>query len=94
MLLKIYPIYLSAVSTVNISFLFPIIVGLILGSFTFMKLIKICFDNFYTKTYYTIIGFSLGSLVILLPDLGFNVSTLVGVLLCFLCFRVIRKIET
>lgn len=59
MLLKVYPPYLLAISTVNISILFPLAIGLILGGATFMKLIKICFDKFHTETYYTIIGFSL-----------------------------------
>ncbi|MBR6505139.1 MAG: DUF368 domain-containing protein [Clostridia bacterium] len=59
MLLKVYPTYLSAISTANVSTLFPFAIGIILGGFIFMKLIKICFDKFHTKTYYAIIGFSL-----------------------------------
>lgn len=59
MILKVYPTYLSAVANINISILVPIIIGLIIGGLFFMKLIKICFDKFYEKTYYTIIGFSL-----------------------------------
>ena len=59
MLLKVYPTYLSAISTINITILFPFAIGIIIGGFIFMKLIKICFDKLHTETYYTIIGFSL-----------------------------------
>jgi len=59
MLLKIYPTYLSAISTINISILFPFALGLILGGFTFMTIIKLSFDKFHAQTYYSIIGFSL-----------------------------------
>ena len=93
MLLKVYPTYLSAVSTLNINILFPIATGLILGGFIFMKFIKFCFDKFYIKTYYSIIGFSLGSLVILLPNVGVDFTTFIGLLLCVLCFRFSRKLE-
>lgn len=93
MLLKVYPTYLSAVSSLNISILFPFAIGLMLGGFIFMNLIKYCFNKFYTKTYYTIIGFSIGSLAILLPEFGFNFGTLVGLLLSCICFWASTKIE-
>jgi len=63
MLLKVYPSYLAAVSAVNINFLFPIGIGLILGGFVFMKIIKLCFDRYHTQTYYAIIGFSIRFIV-------------------------------
>jgi len=92
MLLKVYPTYLSAVSTLNITILFPFGIGLMLGGCIFMNLIKYCFTKYYTKTYYTIIGFSIGSLVILLPKFGFDFSTLVGLLLCGICYRVSKNL--
>ena len=92
MLLKVYPTYLSAISTVNIGILFPFAIGIILGGFIFMKLIKICFDKFHIQTYYTIIGFSLGSLAVLLPEIGFDFGTFVGILLCCGCYCVSKKI--
>jgi len=92
MLLKVYPTYLSAISTLNFTFLFPIAIGLILGGFIFMKIVKFCFDKFHTQTYYTIIGFSIGSLGILLPEFRFDISTLVGLLVCVGCFIFSKKI--
>jgi len=92
MLLKVYPTYLLAVSTLNISILFPFAIGLILGGFIFMKLIKICFDKFHTITYYTIIGFSIGSLAILLPEIRFDFNTLFGLFLCYICFCISKNL--
>jgi len=92
MLLKVYPTYLDAVSTINFTILFPIAIGLILGGFIFMKLIQLCFTKFHSQTYYTIIGFSLGSIAVLLPECDFDFSTLVGVLLCGACYWVSRNL--
>ena len=92
MLLKVYPTYLSAISTVNFNILLPFAVGIILGGFVFMKLIKICFDKIHTKTYYTILGFSLGSLAVLLPEISLDFGTFVGMLLCYGCYLLSRNL--
>lgn len=67
MLLGTYEIYLNAVSSVNISILLPMGIGLIIGGMSFLKLIQYTFEHYFSQTYYIIIGFVLGSLPILYP---------------------------
>lgn len=67
MLLGVYDIYLASVSTVNLYVLIPMGIGLILGGLIFLCIIKFCLKKFHAQTYYSIIGFVLGSVVILFP---------------------------
>ena len=67
MLLGTYDVYLNAVSSINISVLFPMGIGLALGGLTFLKLIQYAFEHYFSETYYIIIGFVFGSLPILYP---------------------------
>ena len=67
MLLGIYELYLDAVSIIYLPFLFPLLIGIFLGSIFFMKLTKFLLDKFYPQTFFAIIGFTLGSVFILYP---------------------------
>lgn len=91
MILKVYPTYLSAISILNVNILFPLGIGIIVGGFIFMKLIKICFDKVHSATYYSILGFSIGSLAVLLPEIGFDFGTFIGILLCCVCYWISKK---
>lgn len=71
MLLGIYGSYLEAVSIIYLPFLFPLCIGLLMGSIIFMKIIKLLLDKFYPQTFFTIIGFTLGSILILYPRFFF-----------------------
>lgn len=75
MLLGVYGIYISAVASLNLHVLIPLGLGLIVGSYFFMKLTKFLLDNFYVQTFYAIIGFTVGSIFVLLPDFstGFDI---------------------
>ncbi|MCF0125118.1 MAG: DUF368 domain-containing protein, partial [Clostridia bacterium] len=68
MLLNIYHTYILAVSSLYYPVLIPLGFGLILGCLICMKLTKYLFKNFYPQTFYTIIGFTLGSVLVLMPD--------------------------
>lgn len=81
MLLNVYPIYLSSVSSLYFPVLIPLGVGLVLGCIICMKMTKFFFEHFYAQTFYTIIGFSIGSIFVLMPNVGFNLSGLIS----FLC---------
>ena len=81
MLLGVYPTYLSAVSVVNMSVIFPMIIGVIIGSFIFMKTIKILLDKFFSQTMYGIIGFSLGSILILYPNYNFDLISIISIII-------------
>lgn len=86
MLLGVYSTYLSAVSVVNMNVIFPMIIGVIIGSFIFMKLIKFLLDRFYSETMYGIIGFSLGSIFILYPNYRFNLISIISIIIMVLSF--------
>lgn len=86
MLLGVYDIYLSSVSSCNIPILFPMGIGLCIGGILFLKLTKHCLEHFPSQTYYSIIGFVLGSILILYPGLSFDVTGLLSVSIFFICF--------
>ena len=69
MILGVYTTYLSAVASVNLSILFPMGIGLLIGSIVFLKLIQFLFNKYYVQTFYGIIGFVLGSVLVLYPRL-------------------------
>lgn len=69
MLLGVYSLYLSSVSTLYLPVLIPMLIGVILGSLLFMKIIKYLLDKFYIQTMFLIIGFTLGSVFILFPEI-------------------------
>ena len=77
MLLGVYSLYLNSISTLSFNILIPIGIGLILGSFVFMKLIKILLDKFHNITFSGIIGFSIGSLFIIFPSFNSVIEFLI-----------------
>ena len=81
MLLGVYSVYLQSVANLYLPVLIPLGIGLILGSIIVMKLTKKLLENYYAKTFYSIIGFTIGSIFVLLPQ-G---MTLIETILCVLC---------
>lgn len=81
MLLGIYPIYLSSVSSIYLPILIPMGIGIILGGFFFMKLTRFLLNKFYVQTFYTIVGFTIGSIFVLIPE--FN--SYIDYFICALC---------
>ncbi len=71
MCLGLYSNYLAAIASINLSILFPMGIGLILGCLLFLKLIQFLLNRFYPQTFYAIIGFVLGSILVLFPNLHF-----------------------
>lgn len=86
MLLGIYSIYLTSVSSLYFPILIPLGIGVILGSFCFMKLTKFLLEHFYAPTSYSIIGFTVGSIFILLPSFSSGLDVVIGIFSCFLRF--------
>ena len=82
MLLGVYSIYLDAVSSLYFPVLIPIIIGLVFGCFIFMILTRFLLKNFYPETFYSIIGFTLGSILVLLP----SVNSLLDIFICLFGF--------
>ena len=81
MLLGVYSVYLQSIANLYFPVLIPMGVGLILGSIIVMKLTKRLLEKYYGKTFYVIIGFTIGSIFVLLPQ-GMS---LIETMLCVLC---------
>lgn len=94
MCLGIYSIYLSAVSNLTIAILFPMGIGLILGGLLFMKLIQYFLKHHYVPTYYAIIGFVIGSILMIYPGFSFDIPHILGLCCCAIGFFFANFIET
>ena len=81
MLLGVYSVYLQSVANLYLPVLIPLGIGLILGSIIVMKITKKLLETHYGKTFYSIIGFTIGSVFVLLPQ-G---MTLLEIVLSVLC---------
>ena len=86
MLLGLYQIYLSAIASLNISFLLPIGIGLLIGGTLFLCLINFLFKFVKSYTYFGIIGFILGSIFVIYPGFSFNIRGMVSIILLIVCF--------
>lgn len=93
MLLGIYSMYLNSISSLYFPVLIPIVIGVIIGGFCFMKLTKYLLDNFYTPTFYTILGFTIGSIFVLLPSFSSGIEIIVGLLSVTLGFLIATNLQ-
>ena len=92
MILGVYNIYLFSVSTLDFNVLLPMGIGLLIGGIVFLIIIKYCLEKFHAQTYYSIIGFVLGSIPILYPGFQFDFTGLVSILLFLLGLYIYNKI--
>lgn len=83
MLLGVYSIYLTGISTLSFNILIPMGIGLIIGCFAFMKITKFLLDNFHNITFAGIIGFTLGSIFVLFPTFSSSLELLI-ILTCII----------
>lgn len=93
MILGVYSLYINAISCVYIPVLFPMGIGLILGGFLFLKIIQILLNKFFSQTYYCIIGFVLGSVLILYPGISFSLDGIISILCFIICFYIAYYFE-
>ena len=77
----------------NFAILLPIGIGVILGSLLFLKIIKYLLDNYYLQTFYSIIGFTLGSILVLYTPITFNGIGFISILLFIACFYIVNLFE-
>ena len=94
MLLGVYNIYLDSVAGVYLPVLMPIGIGLITGSLICMKIIKILLDKFHSQTFYSIIGFTLGSVFVLYPGITFDINGIICILLFALSWVISGSLES
>lgn len=94
MCLGVYPEYISAIASVNLTILVPMGIGILLGSILWLKLITILLDKYHEETFYSIIGFTLGSIFVLYPGFTFNTTGIVSILLLILSTTISYKFST
>lgn len=94
MCLGVYQVYLNSITIFDLSILLPIGIGLIIGSLIFLIIIKLLFKHFYMPTYYSIIGFTLGSIFILYAPLSFNFTSFISILFLILGFNLAKNLES
>lgn len=93
MLLGVYSIYLESVSFLNLSVLIPMGIGLFIGCILWLKIIQYLLSNFYVPTFFSIIGFVIGSIFILYPGITFDFNGISSILLFFMCMYLSFKLE-
>ena len=93
MLLGLYQFYLSAITTLNLSFLLPIGIGLIIGGSLFLCLINFLFKFVKSYTYFGIIGFILGSIFVIYPGFTFDMRGFISIVLLVVSFIVGLKLS-
>lgn len=86
MMLGIYNIYLSAITSINLSVLLPIGIGLIIGGILFLVLINFLFKIAKSYTYFAIIGFILGSIPVIYPGFSFDIHGFISIFLFIISF--------
>ncbi len=93
MCLGVYPAYLNAVSALDLQILIPMGIGLALGCIVFLVIIKVLLQKFYMQTYYSIIGFTLGSILVLYSPISFDLAGISAILLLIVGFIIAGKLE-
>lgn len=84
---------MSAIASLNFSVLIPMGIGVVLGCAVFLFIIKLLLKNFYMQTYYSIIGFTLGSVLVLYTPIYLDVTGIVSILLLSFGWFVASKLE-
>lgn len=93
MMLGLYQVYLSAISSLNLSILLPIGIGLLIGGILFLCLINFLFKFAKSYTYFGIIGFILGSIFVIYPVFTFDMHGIISIALLIISFLVGNKLS-
>lgn len=67
-------------------------IGLVLGSAFFLVIMKLLLKHFYMQTYYSIIGFTLGSVLVLYSPITFDLVGIASVLCFIIGFKLAGKL--
>jgi len=81
MYLGSYDLVLAAISEINIPVLIPLGIGFVLSIVLFAKIINILFEKFYGYTYYTVLGFVIGSIIPIFPGFEFSIKYMFCILI-------------
>ena len=101
LILGYYELMTASISKLNMVFIIPFAIGILVGILAILKIIKYLLDNHYTKTYACIVGFVIGSLLMVFPGLpigiiGYVITVIciiIGILLSYMVEKYSEKIQ-
>ena len=82
LILGYYELMTLSISKLNMIFIIPFAIGILVGIMAILKLIKYLLDKHYTRTYSCIVGFVVGSLLMVFPGLPVGVMGYVITVIC------------
>ena len=82
LILGYYELMTVSISKLNMIFIIPFAIGILVGIMAILKLIKYLLDKHYTRTYSCIVGFVVGSLLMVFPGLPVGVMGYVITVIC------------
>ena len=82
LILGYYELMTVSISKLNMIFIIPFAIGILVGIMAILKLIKYLLDKHYTRTYSCIVGFVVGSLLMVFPGLPVGVMGYVITIIC------------
>ena len=82
LILGYYELMTVSISKLNMIFIIPFAIGILVGIMAILKLIKYLLDKHYTITYSCIVGFVVGSLLMVFPGLPVGVMGYVITIIC------------
>lgn len=84
-MIGMYGIYINAINTINITILFPIIMGFLVGGFILSKIITKLLNKYYGYTYFAILGFTISTIPALIKTkLALDQNLLIGLILAII----------
>lgn len=81
-----YQIVLEGISNIDFTVLIPVGIGFLTSIIVFAKIISLLFKRFYGYTYYTVLGFVIGSIIVIFPGIAFSFEYLISLLLFVIGF--------
>lgn len=81
-----YEILLDGIVNFDLMVIIPVGIGFVISIILFAKLISLLFKRIYGYTYYTVLGFVIGSIITIFPGIEFNIEHLIGLVLCLIGF--------
>ena len=82
LILGYYELMTVSISKLNMIFIIPFAIGILVGIMAILKLIKYLLDKHYTRTYSCIVGFVIGSLLMVFPGLPVGVMGYIITVIC------------
>lgn len=67
--LGLFDVTIKSVAHLDVYFIVPLCIGLLIGLFGFAKVMDACLKHYHTQTYMLIMGLTIGSLLIILQEL-------------------------